>query len=171
MTAILSIILFFSTTYAAQAVPAGNTKWVSLGSKDGKLSASLGARSGSTGWEIGFSNTEDYLPSEINKGTAPTGTYSNIGDRNINGTYGVDVLKFFPSSNRVTFYAGAGAYFQEHSDLVQNQTTTKLYERSGDTKFTLAYSGGVEFGKSGGLHFGLGYHSVRGTNGQIYIKF
>lgn len=142
---------------------------ISLGSQNGNFSASLGTRNGNTGWEIGFSSTEDYLSSQVHEGTIPAGAYESLGSKNINGTYGVDVLKFFPSSQSVTLYAGAGAYFQNQAEVLKNGD--QLYTRDSDTKVKFAYSGGVEFGKPGNVQFGVGYHSIRGANGQIYIKF
>ena len=64
------------------------------------------------------------------------------------GSTGVDVLKFL-SLPFVSPYAGVGIY--------------------GDKG--VAYSGGVHFTPPGNAFFGLGYHSVRGINGQIGIKF
>ena len=64
------------------------------------------------------------------------------------GSTGVDLLKFF-SLPFVSPYAGLGIY--------------------GDKG--IAYSGGVHFTPPGNTFFGVGYHSVRGINGQIGIKF
>jgi hypothetical protein len=64
------------------------------------------------------------------------------------GTTGVDVLKFF-GFPFVSPYAGLGIY--------------------GDKG--VAYSGGVHFTPPGNTFFGLGYHSIRGINGQVGIKF
>ncbi len=64
------------------------------------------------------------------------------------GATGVDLLKFF-SLPFVSPYAGLGIY--------------------GDKG--IAYSGGVHFTPPGNAFFGVGYHSVRGINGQIGIKF
>ncbi|WP_373538399.1 hypothetical protein [Chamaesiphon sp.] len=64
------------------------------------------------------------------------------------GSTGVDLLKFF-SLPLVSPYVGLGIY--------------------GDKG--VAYSGGVHFVPPGNTFFGIGYHSVRGINGQIGIKF
>ena len=64
------------------------------------------------------------------------------------GTTGVDLLKFL-SLPLVSPYVGLG-----------------LYSDKGVT-----YSGGVHFSPPGNTFFGIGYHSVRGVNGQIGIKF
>ena len=64
------------------------------------------------------------------------------------GSSGVDLLKFF-SLPLVSPYAGLGIY--------------------GDKG--VAYSGGVNFTPPGNTFFGIGYHSIRGINGQIGIKF
>ena len=65
------------------------------------------------------------------------------------GATGVDVLAFF-GFPILSPYVGAGWY-------------------SGDDDF--AYSGGVQYQPPGKVFFGAGYHSIRGINGQIGIKF
>ena len=64
------------------------------------------------------------------------------------GVTGVDALKFF-GFPFVSPYAGLGLY--------------------GDKG--VAYSGGVQFTPPGDTFFGVGYHSIRGVNGQVGIKF
>lgn len=164
LTALL-LILIHSASFVQAAE---KTNWVSLGSKNGNLGASLGSRSGNTGWEIGFINTDDYLPSDVIQGGIPAGAVS-LGDKKLNGAYGLDILKFFPANKSVTLYAGAGAYFQNHGEVFKSGSQLYTNNTENDVKF--AYSGGIEFGKPGNVHFGIGYHSVRGANGQVYIKF
>jgi hypothetical protein len=65
------------------------------------------------------------------------------------GATGTDVLKFF-SAPFVSPYVGLGLY-------------------SGDR--SVAYSGGVHFNSNGNFFMGVGYHSVRGVNGQVGLKF
>jgi hypothetical protein len=66
---------------------------------------------------------------------------------NNKGKTGVDILKFF-SLPSVSPYAGLGIYGSD-----------------------VAYSGGVQFSPPGNTFFGVGYHSIRGINGQFGIKF
>jgi hypothetical protein len=66
-----------------------------------------------------------------------------------NGSTGVDVLKFI-SLPLVSPYVGLGLY-------------------SG--KDAVAYSGGVQIAPPGNTFYGVGYHSIRGINGQIGIHF
>ncbi len=65
------------------------------------------------------------------------------------GSAGADVLKFV-SLPMISPYAGIGLY-------------------SGDEP--LAYSAGVQVRPRGTCFFGAGYHSVRGVNGQLGLKF
>ncbi|MGL5876934.1 MAG: hypothetical protein ACRC2V_04000 [Xenococcaceae cyanobacterium] len=65
------------------------------------------------------------------------------------GATGGDLLGFI-SLPFVSPYAGIGIY-------------------SGDD--SVAYSGGVHINPPGNFFFGAGYHSIRGINGQIGIKF
>jgi hypothetical protein len=66
-----------------------------------------------------------------------------------NGATGVDVLKFI-SLPVVSPYVGLGLYSGRES---------------------IAYSGGVQVAPPGNTFYGIGYHSIRGINGQIGIKF
>jgi hypothetical protein len=65
------------------------------------------------------------------------------------GATGGDLLGFI-GLPYISPYAGIGIY-------------------SGDD--TVAYSGGLQVNPGGNFFFGAGYHSVRGVNGQIGIKF
>lgn len=65
------------------------------------------------------------------------------------GEFGIDVLKFV-SVPLVSPYVGLGWY-------------------SGDESF--AYSAGVQVRPPGNVFVGVGYHSLRGINGQIGVKF
>jgi hypothetical protein len=66
---------------------------------------------------------------------------------NNKGKTGVDLLKFI-SLPAVSPYVGLGLYGSD-----------------------VAYSGGVQFSPPGNTFFGVGYHSIRGINGQLGIKF
>jgi hypothetical protein len=66
-----------------------------------------------------------------------------------NGATGVDILKFI-SLPLVSPYAGLGYYSGKES---------------------IAYSGGVQVAPPGNIYYGVGYHSIRGINGQIGVKF
>ena len=66
---------------------------------------------------------------------------------NNKGKTGVDLLKFI-SLPAVSPYVGLGIYGSD-----------------------VAYSGGVQFSPPGNTFFGVGYHSIRGINGQVGFKF
>jgi hypothetical protein len=65
------------------------------------------------------------------------------------GATGVDALKFF-SLPFVSPYVGLGYYSGRES---------------------IAYSGGVKFTPPGNVFYGAGYHSIRGINGQVGVRF
>jgi hypothetical protein len=65
------------------------------------------------------------------------------------GATGVDVLKFI-SIPFVSPYVGLGYYSGQES---------------------IAYSGGVKFYPPGNMFYGAGYHSIRGINGQVGVRF
>lgn len=65
------------------------------------------------------------------------------------GATGIDALKFF-SLPFVSPYVGLGYYSGKES---------------------IAYSGGVKFTPPGNVFYGAGYHSIRGINGQVGVRF
>lgn len=71
-----------------------------------------------------------------------------VGTRE-DGATGVDVLKFI-SLPLLSPYVGVGFYSEEEEDV--------------------SVSGGLQIRPSGNVFFGVGYHSVRGVNGQIGLK-
>ncbi|AFZ51798.1 hypothetical protein [Dactylococcopsis salina] len=66
------------------------------------------------------------------------------------GATGVDVLKFV-SFPLLSPYVGVGLYSDAEDDV--------------------AISGGLQVRPPGNVFVGVGYHSVRGVNGQLGIKF
>lgn len=66
------------------------------------------------------------------------------------GATGVDVLKFI-SLPLLSPYIGLGFYSETEEDV--------------------ALSGGLQVRPPGNVFLGVGYHSVRGVNGQLGIKF
>ena len=67
----------------------------------------------------------------------------------IDGSTGVDLMRFI-STPVVSPYLGLGLYSDNES---------------------VAFSGGVQIRPHGNFFLGMGYHSVRGANGQVGIKF
>jgi hypothetical protein len=65
------------------------------------------------------------------------------------GATGVDLLKFI-SLPTISPYVGLGYYSGRES---------------------IAYSGGLQVAPPGNIYYGVGYHSIRGFNGQIGVKF
>ncbi|AFZ43099.1 hypothetical protein PCC7418_0885 [Halothece sp. PCC 7418] len=66
------------------------------------------------------------------------------------GAFGVDVIKFI-SFPVVSPYIGLGLYDDAEDDV--------------------AISGGLQVHPPGNVFFGAGYHSIRGVNGQLGVKF
>jgi len=74
---------------------------------------------------------------------------AEIGGRG-DGATGVDVLRFI-SLPVVSPYLGLGLYSDPGDDV--------------------AFSGGLQIRPPGDVFLGVGYHSVRGINGQLGIRF
>ncbi|MEG6584338.1 hypothetical protein [Dendrosporobacter sp. 1207_IL3150] len=165
------LMLYVLPVTAVSEAFSGKDNWVSLGAKNSQFSVSFGARSGFFGWEIGGLNGGDYASNDIKSYPTSENGYISLGDKNIDGPYGLDILHFADLSNKFTVYGGVGLYFQDKAEVAQSTTSGLLYTQSSRTSTNAAYSGGLQFRAKKTLAFGLGYHTVRGTNAQVMVKF
>jgi len=165
------LVLLAAAPATATEVQPDHGGWVSLGTKNSQVSLSFGKRNGTFGWEIGGLNSSDYDSGEVLDYPVPLGGLAVLGDKTVDGSYGIDVLRFAQLSEKLSLYGGVGVYFQEHREIAQSNDTGLLHSQSRRTETNTAYSGGVRFHSRQNLTFGIGYHTVRGTNAQIMVKF
>lgn len=89
------------------------------------------------------------------------------------GAYGADLLLFIPSSgtSRFLIYGGPGVYLQDTTQVVQSNVTGWYYENGTSTKTQFAGGGGVRIRVAPHIELGAGYHSIRGVQGSVGIRF
>ncbi len=160
------LILF---SLARPSVAAEQALWVAGGNSHHYSSFSLGYAWQSYALEIGFLNDVEYKNDVDYFGAWPS-NYQSLGVEQRTSTAGLDLLYLFPLSERFLFYCGPGLYYHELGQTVQDPNTGKKYNTYLSIKLIHAHSFGFKY-KLEKLKVGVGYHSIRGINGQIGFVF
>ena len=173
MFKVLSIItLLFATSLPALSKPAGSV-WLSGGAnQEGNFSGAIGARAGIIGAEVGVVGGGSSIPSGTLDYSIPHTFFTDIGSFTSNA-YGVDLL-FFADLNEqktISLYAGPGIYNRTTTDVVESLATGWKYQNGSTENFVAAGSGGIKVMVGKKLEIGAGYHSVRGIQGSIGIRY
>jgi hypothetical protein len=166
---ILLVSGFILLSLAQPAVAADRALWISRGEKKACSSFSLGFAWRSYALEVGFINDVKYKSDIDYFGSWPN-DYQSLGIKQRTSTGGVDLLYLFDLSEQFRIYGGPGLYYHELGQTVQAIDTGKKYNKYLSTETKLAYSIGLKY-ELAKLQFGLGYHSIRGLNGQIGFVF
>lgn len=168
---ILVLLSFF--LISTESLANGPAAWLSVGEKDGNTGFAVGFRGVDLGIEIGGINDSDYSSSDMYDYQIPfIDQYTiDLGKHKVDSAIGFDVLGFYNASKRLSFFGGLGLYFQEYRRIMLDDWTGLLYTESQETEAEAAFSGGIQFFPSSALVLGIGYHSIRGINGQIGIRF
>ena len=167
----LILVLFSLFLITTEARAAGPAAWLSVGEKDGNTGFAVGFRGVDLGIELGGINESDYSSSDISDYPAPFTGFFDLGKQKVDSAIGIDVLGFYNASKQLSFYGGLGLYFQEYRRIAQDDVTLLLYTEAEETEAEAAFSGGIQFFPSNAVLLGIGYHSIRGINGQIGMRF
>lgn len=160
-----------STT--TQGVSYNNATWLSIGANDkGSISGAVGVRRDWIGIEVGGVAEGTSLPSGTLSYTIPHGDFTKNGDYT-GGSYGADLLLFLSLDDRKRFllYGGPGVYLQSTTEVVQSNVTGWYYENGTSTSTTFAGGGGLRVAITPKFEIGAGYHSLRGVQGSIGLRF
>lgn len=169
---IIIFALFVSVEYGkAEEQVKYNYVWLSAGTKNSNSSFALGGRLENLGFEIGGRTGGDYKKDDLLDYPVPHSDYTRLGKKSVDGNIGFDVLGFLSPLPQVSLYAGLGAYFQEYREVARSNVTGWQYTQSKTTETELSLSGGMQFFPSEMIMLGIGYHSSRGVNGQIGLRF
>lgn len=166
---ILVLLSFFLISTEARAN--GPAAWLSVGEMDGNTGFAVGFRGVDLGIEIGGINESDYSSSDMYDYPVPHTDFTDLGRQKVDSAIGFDVLGFYNASKRLSFFGGLGVYFQEYRRVAESNLSFLLYTESQETEAEAAFSGGIQFFPSNALVLGIGYHSIRGINGQIGVRF
>nr|WP_202895400.1 hypothetical protein [Iningainema tapete] len=139
MIASVSLLTLFAPLQAnAQKLP---QPWVSVGSKEGEMTYSVGAKASTLGVEYGVGPDKAQGIDVLEFIKLPIFSSGSI-------TGGL--IRKIISFPDITPYVGLGLYSQNKG---------------------LALSGGVHVSTSKKVFAGVGYNTVRGLNGQLGVKF
>jgi len=143
--------------------------WGSGGYKN-DVSGSVGFRYGFVGLEFGAIDTNN-APDNLVDAPIPHSDFTAIGERNDGSQVGGDLLGVLDLDDRFALYGGVGGYWQEKIQVVRSNVTGINWTQARGTDFEVAYSGGVHVRLSESFFIGAGYHSIRGVNGQLGVRF
>lgn len=143
--------------------------WISGGERNDCFSFSLGFAWQCYALEVGFINDVAYQSDIDYFGSWPS-DYKSLGIEQRTSTGGLDLLYLFDLSEHFLIYGGPGLYLHELGQTVQANDTGEKYNKYLSMKTKFAYSIGLKY-ELAKLQFGLGYHSIRGINGQIGFVF
>lgn len=155
----------------AQAHAITPAAWLSVGGKDGNTGFAVGFRGHELGVELGGINESDYSSDDVYDEPVPHLNFTDLGEHKVDSTVGFDVLGFYNPTSQLSLFGGLGLYFQEYIRIARSNVSGLLYTEAKDTEAEAAFSGGVQFFPTGSLMLGIGYHSIRGLNGQIGMRF
>ncbi len=168
LTITLTLVLtlgFTAITYAESG-----SFWFSGGSKDGYGNFAVGFGGRDIGIEIGIIDN-DNLPSGTLDYECPHWDYTSLGHKTIEPSVGIDLIGMFHISDHVMLYGGPGLYWHHTGEIVRSNSTGWLYTQSNETSTEIACSGGIRFRFTKGTRFGIGYHTLRGSNLTFQFSF
>lgn len=145
--------------------------WLSAGaSPGGSFSGALGARKGMLGIEIGAVATS--VPSGTLDYPVPHANFTSQG-RYSGSAYGADVLAFanLDRTGNFSVYAGPGLYAQNSIEVARSNVTGWYYANSTSTNVVVAGSAGLRVKISPTVEIGASYHTIRGIQGSVGIRF
>jgi hypothetical protein len=162
----LALVLIVAGMASAQA--SNNSTYVSVGYQDPMFNLSGALRWGGYGVEIGL-GFRSYP--EMLDYPCPHYNYTILDDYYYSALIGVDLLRYIDIGENCSLYAGAGLYLLGYDMVVQSNDTGWIYRQESTVQGSFAYSGGLQFHQNEGFGVGVGYHSLRGYNLQVLIRF
>ncbi len=144
--------------------------WLSVGAKDSDVSAALGYRMKYIGFEVGFLNNSEFKE-DVLKWNVPHNDYTDLGTKRTGSSFGIDLLGFYDINDRFALYAGPGVYAEGRQHVAQSNATGWYYEESDESRVIVAGSAGIHARLSDSVFAGVGYHTIRGVNGKIGVRF
>ncbi len=161
ITIILVLILSLGFTTITNAE--SGSFWFSGGSKDGNGSFAFGFGFDNIGFEVGVID-DTNTPKGTLDYECPHWDYTSLGERTTASTVGIDLIGMINLSNNVTLYGGPGLYWHHTGEIVRSNASGWYYTQSSETTSKITCSGGIRFKFAEEARFGIGYHSLRGTN-------
>lgn len=167
---IVFLILIASTS--GQALADG---WISLGSKSGHSTWSLGFKGvhgtlADCGVEIGIINDIEFNE-EVLDYQIPHASYIDKGVKKTENTVGLDFLRFAEVNPSTRIYGGIGLYFDKKLHIAKSTATGWNYTQSDESSTLVAASFGIQTITSNGIALGAGVHSLRGFNVSLGKAF
>jgi hypothetical protein len=102
----------------------------------------------------------------------PHANFTSQG-RHSGSAYGADVLAFanLDQTGNFSVYAGPGLYAQNSIEVARSNVTGWYYANSTSTNVVVAGSAGLRVKVSPTVEIGTSYHTLRGIQGTVGIRF
>lgn len=173
MKKIFSVLLITIAMVMLFAVPSFATdSWIGFGYQETNSFVS-GSRYGiSYGQKINknIGLEASYIKYDTNdedNGTRYSSSLYSIIDNEKKFAVGIDALYFINCNNKLSLYAGPGIYLVQYYDYYKDHSIKVEHYETG---WIGAVSAGVQY-KFNSIKIGLGYHLIRGINGQFCFSF
>ncbi len=160
---IFTLVLILTLGCTAATYAESGFFWFSGGGKDGNGNFAIGFGGDTLGVEFGFIDDAD-LPLGTLDYECPHWNFTSVGIRTLESTAGIDLLGMIHLSSNIILYGGPGMYWRRTGEVVRSNDTGWYYTETNGTFTEIACSGGLRFISTKGSGFGIGYHSLRGTN-------
>lgn len=163
---IVSLLLFL-TGAPSQAANWHDYSYIGVGYKD-MFNFHLARRYTDWGFELGLGGRQypDVLDYQC-----PHSSYVIVEDQYFCGLFGFDLNRYLDFADSLTAYVGVGAYYLEYNTISRSTATGWYYEEDTSSKFSVSFSGGMQFHSSEKSGIGIGYHSIRGLNAYLIFGF
>jgi hypothetical protein len=144
----------------------------SLGSDKSNASGAIGVRGKNWGVELGMLFDGEYYDVEVLDYPVPHTNFNYLGVKNVDGTFGLDVLRFENFDNTTaSIYYGAGLYVKDEALLAQSNATGWIYREEDKPKVLGAASIGFQWPVANRYSLGVGYHTIRGINASFGVAY
>ena len=175
MKKILLLLLLLSFFLSQRALAEEESKSIIFGSighssKDKSTTGRIGGLGKNFGVSIGYSASADYSSDDVHDYPVPHSSYVNLGKKQLDGKYGLDIYACINPTNWSKIALGGGAYFHEEAEIARSTATNWLYKQSSSTKMKLSGSADI-FLIFDHLTIGIGYHSILGVLGSVGYAF
>jgi hypothetical protein len=170
-------ILITAAVGLFMAATAHSQTWIALGSgpasEGGGTSLAFGTKrpDSNLGWGLGFVFNSEFADKNLMDYPVPHSSYTSLGSKRVGNAIGLDGYYFLGDSISLRPYVGMGIYRAPRKQLARSNVTGWYYTQSDDTSYFVSGELGLQFVSDGGTTFGLGYHTIRGSNISIGKSF
>ena len=166
-TTTIKFIKLFMTTLAMTSLQVQADSGVSAGSAPsssggGFSLAAANKTSEEFGWGLGIVFNDGISGDDVLDYPVPHNNLTNLGTKRTGKAIGLDALWFPAGDSTWRPYAGLGLYYDKRAAIAQSNVTGWYYTQKEKSALNMGGKLGLQYRKSGGTLWGIGYHTIRG---------